>query len=135
MALFGWLYNMRQPTPAAALFSAGAKRVAREFASDILRQFGIPSLLGTRIFFVSDRTSPRSLPDGTRLSVKEVWSMDYDGTEQRQLTHNNSLSLMPAVSPSGDMFAFTSYSVDSRGRDVNPRSRSSRRGPAGASRS
>jgi len=42
--------------------------------------------------------------------------MDYDGTEQRQLTRNNSLSLTPAVSPSGDMFAFTSYSVDSRGR-------------------
>ena len=58
--------------------------------------------------------------------------MDYDGTEQRQLTRNNSLSLTPAVSPSGDMFAFTSYSVDSRGRDVDPQiavfsSRTSRR--------
>jgi len=46
--------------------------------------------------------------------------MDYDGTEQRQLTPNNSLSLTPAVSPSGDMFAFTSYSVDSRGRRRRP---------------
>ena len=62
--------------------------------------------------------------------------MDYDGTEQRQLTPNNSLSLTPAVSPSGDMFAFTSYSVDSRGLVTStPRLRSSLRGPAGASRS
>lgn len=130
LVLFGWLYNVRQPTLATAqliaktylgsLDSAGAKKVAREFASDILRQFGIPSLLGTKIFFVSDRTGPRSLPDGTHASVKEIWSMDYDGTEQRQLTRNNSLSLTPAVSPSGDMLAFTSYSVDSRGHDVHP---------------
>src|SRR5262249_40422169 len=76
----------------------GAKKVAREFAADILQQFGAKSLAGSKIFFVSDRTGN-----------KEIWSMDYDGSSQRQITHYNSISTMPAVSPDGKMVAFTTY--------------------------
>ena len=59
--------------------------MAREFAADILAQFGGKSLAGTKIYFVSDRSGPRIMGDGTRWA-KEIWSMDYDGSNQRQLT-------------------------------------------------
>jgi TolB protein len=108
LVLFGWLYNVGQPDPGSAqvigklyygsLDAQGAKMVAREFAADILRQFGAQSLADTKIYFVSDRTGS-----------KEIWSMDYDGSNQKQLTSYKSTSSMPAVSPDGKMFAFTTY--------------------------
>lgn len=108
LVLSGYLYNVGQPDLNSAqvlaklyfgsLDAEGAKSVAREFAADILQQFGAKSLAGSKIFFVSDRTGN-----------KEIWSMDYDGSNQRQLTHYNSISTMPAVSPDGKMVAFTTY--------------------------
>jgi len=108
LVLFGWLFNVGQPDVQSAqvigklyygsLDADGAKKVARDFAADILQQFGLKSLAGTKIFFVSDRTGH-----------KEIWSMDYDGSHQQQLTHYNSTSSMPAVSADGKMFAFTTY--------------------------
>jgi TolB protein len=72
--------------------------VAQEFASDILARFGGKSLMGTRIFFVSNRTGN-----------KEIWSMDYDGANQKQVTFYKSTSTFPAVSADGTKIAFTSY--------------------------
>jgi TolB protein len=132
--VLGNLYNLSQPTPAAAtlfgnkryvgsLDEAGAKKVARDFAADILAQFGGKSLSGTKIYFDSDRTGPRTLPDGTKVGVKEIWSMDYDGSNQVQLTNYKSLSITPTVSADGTMFAFTSYPQQERGGhlvDGNP---------------
>ena len=77
---------------------AGARKVAHEFAADILAHWGGTSLFGTQIYFVSDRTGH-----------KEVWSMDPDGSNQKQLTSFKSISIMPAVSPDGTKLAFTSY--------------------------
>src|ERR1700689_63693 len=114
LVLLGYLYNLSQPTPATAqlfahtyvgsLDEVGAKKVAREFAADILAQFGGQSLSGTKIYFVSDRTGPRTLGDGKKVGVKEIWSMDYDGSNQTQLTFYKSLSMTPAVSADGKMF-------------------------------
>ena len=108
LVLFGWLFNVGQADVTSAqvigklyfgtLDAAGARKVAREFAADILQQFGAKSLAGSKIFFVSDRTGSR-----------EIWSMDYDGTNQKRLTQYNSTSSMPAVSPDGKMVAFTTY--------------------------
>lgn len=113
LVLFGWLYNLSQATPASAQLLAktyfgsldqdGARKVAREFAADILQQFGAKSLAGSKIYFVSDRTGN-----------KEIWSMDYDGTNQRQLTRYNTISSMPAVSADGKLFGFTTYPVTVR---------------------
>jgi TolB protein len=108
LVLFGWLYNVTQPDPSTAqvlgklyfgpVSEEGAKKVAREFAADILQQFGGKSLAGTKIYFVSDRTGH-----------KEIWSMDYDGSNQKQLTNYRSITTFPCVSPDGTRIAFTTY--------------------------
>ncbi len=121
--LMGWLYNLSQSTPATAqvlgnryvgeLSETGARKIAHYFAADILKQFGVKSLAGSRIIFVSDRTGPRKLSDGTSVPVKEIWSMNYDGSNQRQLTRYNSLSFTPAVSADGKLLAYTNYPPNS----------------------
>jgi TolB protein len=108
LTLYGWLFNVGQADVNSAqvigkvyfgsLDATGARQVAREFAADILQQFGAKSLAGTKIYFVSDRSG-----------YKEIWSMDYDGMNQKQLTHYNSTSTMPTVSPDGSLVAFTTY--------------------------
>ena len=108
LTLYGWLYNAGAATPQTAqligklyfgdLSADGAKKVAREFAADVLATMGVQSLSGTRVLFVSDRTGSR-----------EIYSMDYDGTNQKQLTSYRSLSSMPAVSPDGRLVAFVTY--------------------------
>ncbi len=108
LVLYGWLYDLTKGTPAAAqvvakrylgtVDDAGSRKVAHEFAADILALFGQESLFGTHIYFVSDRTGH-----------KEIWVMDPDGKNQKQITHYNSTSIEPAVSPDGTKIAFTSY--------------------------
>jgi TolB protein len=109
--LFGNFFNVGQSTVQSAkvfsnryygaLSSDGAKSVARQFAADILKQLGIATLSGTKIYFVSDRTGGSF--------VKEIWSMDYDGSNQRQLTRYGSSSSEPAVSADGKLFAFMTF--------------------------
>ncbi len=112
LLLRGFLFNVRQPDVASSqligklyfgpLSDDGAKKVAREFAADILQQFGLKSLTGTKIFFVSDRTGN-----------KEIWSMDYDGSNQKPMTNYRSISKQPVVSADGRMFAFNTLVKDS----------------------
>ena len=108
MVLFGHLYNVTQNDLANAqvirklyfgtLDEAGARKVALEFAADILRQFGITPIMNTRIYFISNRTGH-----------KEVWSMNWDGTDQRPFTSYRTITTMPNVSHDGTKIAFTSY--------------------------
>ncbi len=108
LVLYGWFYDLTKGTPAAAqvigkrylgtVDEAGARKVAHEFAADILAIWGQTSLFGTHIYFVSDRTGH-----------KEIWAMDPDGKNQKQITRFNSTSIEPAVSPDGTKIAFTSY--------------------------
>jgi TolB protein len=108
LVLFGWLYLLTVNDPAqaqlignryfATVDAEGARKVARDFAADILRQMGVQGLSGSKIYFVSDRSG-----------AKEIWGMDYDGTNQKQLTSYRSTSGMPAISPDGKLVAFTTY--------------------------
>lgn len=110
IVLRGWLYNVGQAdlanaqvfgkTYLAPLGEDGARRVAHEFAADILKQFGGTSLAGTKIYFVSTRGGK---------GTKEIWSMDYDGANQKPVTQYRSTSITPAVSPDGTKLAFTTY--------------------------
>jgi TolB protein len=111
LLLRGFLFKVDQPDVQSAqligklyfgtLDEDGSKKVAREFAADILQQFGQKSLSGTKIYFVSDRTGN-----------KEIWSMDYDGSNQKQMTNYKSISKQPIVSADGKMFAFDTLVKD-----------------------
>ncbi len=108
LVLFGWLYNVTQADLANAqalnkiylgtLDENGARKVAHEFAADIIARLGGKSLAGSKIYFVSDRTGH-----------KEIWSMDADGSNQRQFTRYDSITVTPAISPDNSKVAFTSY--------------------------
>jgi TolB protein len=113
LVLSGWLFDLSRGTPANAqvigkrylssVDEAGARKVAHEFAADILALLGGKSLYGTKIVFVSDRTAAR------KSGIKEVWTMDPDGSNQHQMTHFNALSIEPTISPDGTKIAFASY--------------------------
>ncbi|MBV8811451.1 MAG: PD40 domain-containing protein [Acidobacteriaceae bacterium] len=108
--VFGWLYSTSPTIPAlqqaqvfgkvytAPLTREGAIDAGHRYAADILAQFGGKSLVGTRIVFVSNRTGS-----------KEIWVMNWDGTDQRQLTRYRSISTFPSASPDGHIVAFTTY--------------------------
>lgn len=104
--LYGYVNGTRTPQSQPLLFKryfgglddAGARQVAHQFAADIIAQFGGASLAGSKIYFVSTRTG-----------AKEIWSMDFDGSNQKQLTSNHSINIEPSVSMDGTKIAFTSY--------------------------
>jgi TolB protein len=107
LVLYGWLYDLHNTASpqviakrylAPAVTEAGARDVAHQFAADIVALFGGQTLAGTHIYFVSDRTGH-----------KEIWAMDYDGKNQHPITHFNSMSIQPAISPDGTRVAFTSF--------------------------
>src|ERR1700691_1398856 len=108
IVLYGFLFDVRQANPSSAqliakvylgsLDEAGSRKVAQEFAADILKQFGATSLIGTKIYYVSDRSGQ-----------KEIWSMNYDGSDQQQFTHYRTITTFPAISPDGTKIAFTTY--------------------------
>jgi TolB protein len=110
LVLSGWLFDLSRGTPAnaqvigkrylASVDEAGARKVAHEFAADILALLGGKSLYGSHIVFVSNRTGAK---------IKEIWMMDPDGSNQRQISHFNNTSIEPAISADSTKIAFTSY--------------------------
>ena len=110
IVLYGWLFNVKQADVSGAqafgklyfgpVDEAGARKVAHEFAADNLKHFGVESLAGSKIYFVSNRSGN-----------KEIWGMDYDGQGQKQVTAYKSISTMPSVSPDGSRIAFTSWAL------------------------
>jgi TolB protein len=106
--LYGWMFDVRRDTPATAqsignryavaVSEAGAKKAAHEFAADIISMFGGQPLFDTHIYFTSDRTGH-----------KEIWAMDADGSNQRQITRFNFIAQFPALSPDGSKIAFTAW--------------------------
>ena len=76
-----------------------ARSIAHRFADEIIFRLGggIAGIAESKIVFVSSRSGH-----------KEIWSMDYDGANQHQLTRLNGLSLSPRVSPDATRVAFSS---------------------------
>jgi TolB protein len=107
LLVHGWLYDVKnvaspqvlgkQYTDAAT--AEGARTIAHKFANEIIFRLGggIPGIAESKIYFVSDRGGH-----------KEIWAMDYDGSNQHQLTHQGSISLSPRISPDGSRLAFSS---------------------------
>lgn len=74
-------------------------RIAHRFANEVIRYFtGTPGIFGSRIAFVSK---------GGRF--KDLFEMDLDGSNLRQLTRERGLAMSPCYSVSGDSLVYTSY--------------------------
>jgi TolB protein len=103
-----WLYDVRTPEAPAVLgkryrgeaTEAGARRLAHQFADEIVSRLsgGLPGVASTRIAYVSNRTGN-----------KEIWVMDYDGSNQYAITGLRTIALTPRWSPDGSRIAFTCY--------------------------
>ena len=73
--------------------------VAHTLANDLVQVFtGRQGPFLSRIAFISNRTGD-----------SELWVMDWNGENQKQLTKHNSLALAPTWSPDGKNLVFTSY--------------------------
>jgi TolB protein len=105
--LQGWLYDVKNVTSPQVLgkqyqdaATADAVRIiAHKFADEIIFRLGggIQGIAESSIYFVSSRSGH-----------KEIWVMDYDGENQRSVTHLGSISLSPRISPDGSRLAFSS---------------------------
>ena len=74
-------------------------RIAHKFSNEIMRYFtGEAGVFGTKILFVS------------RVGrFKDLFVMDLDGSNLRQVTRDRGLALSPSWSPAGDRIVYTSY--------------------------
>jgi TolB protein len=103
----GWLYDVKNTASPQVLgkqytdsaTTEGARLIAHRFANEIIFRLGggIAGICESKIYFVSDRSGH-----------KEIWEMDYDGSNQHQLTHLGTISLSPRISPDGSRLAFSS---------------------------
>ena len=102
----GWLFDTRNTQSPQVLgkqyreqaTDENARLIAHRFADEIILRLGggISGIAETKLFFVSARGGS-----------KEIWQMDYDGANQKQLTHLGSIALSPHVSPDGTRVAFS----------------------------
>jgi len=103
----GWLFDTRNVQSPQVLgkqyreaaSEASARLIAHRFANEIIFRLGggISGITESKIYFV--RQTGRN---------KEIWSMDYDGANQKPLTNLNAISLGPKASPDGSRVAFAS---------------------------
>jgi TolB protein len=108
LAIQAWLYDVKNssaPPMIAKIYrgdvtDAQVRLFAHQFADEIIMKLsgGLPGISTTQIAFVS-----------TRSGNKEIWAMDYDGSNQHELTSLKSISLTPRWSPDSQRIAFTCY--------------------------
>jgi len=80
-------------------YSGDARTAAHRFCDDIVETLtGHPGIATSKIAFVSTRTGR-----------KEIYSADYDGTNGRQITHDNAINVSPSLSPDARRLAYTGY--------------------------
>ena len=78
---------------------SAAPLVAHTLANDLVQVFtGRPGPFLSRIAFISDRSG-----------ASELWVMDWNGSNPKQLTKHGSIALAPAWAPDGSKLVFTSF--------------------------
>lgn len=80
--------------------AAGAlSLIAHTIANDLVRAVnGKPGIFRSFIAFASNRTGNF-----------EIWLMDWDGANQRQITRHNALSILPSCSADNERMVYTSF--------------------------
>ncbi len=97
-----------------------ARRIGHTFADEIVFYFTGKRGVGlTAIAFHSDRADAGG---------REIFLMDFDGHNQRQITAHRTLSMSPAWSPAGDVISYVSYLTGTPGLHV-VELRTGRKGP------
>src|SRR6516162_3705003 len=109
LSVQGWLFDVKNAQSPQVLGKQyreqasedNARLIAHRFADEIIFRLGggIPGIAESKIFFVSNRSR-----------TKEVWQMDYDGSNQKQITNVSTIALSPHVSPDGSRVAFAAVS-------------------------
>jgi TolB protein len=107
-AIFAWMYDVRSISTESVVgkvyrgtpTDAQVRKFAHQFADEIISKLsgGLPSIASTQIAFIRGNTG-----------AKELWVMDYDGANQRQLTSLHSVALTPRWSPDASRIAFTCF--------------------------
>ena len=88
------LLRKRYRAPEAAL-----SRTAHMIANEMLRLVnGRPGVFLSQIAFASNRTGQW-----------EIWLMDWDGQNQRQISRHRALSILPSWSPDNERMVYTSF--------------------------
>ncbi len=105
----GWLFDVKNAQSPQVLGKQyretasedNARLIAHRFADEIIFRLGggIQGIAESKIYFVSNRSG-----------TKEIWQMDYDGANQKQLTHLGTIALSPHVSPDGSRIAYSGVS-------------------------
>ncbi|HEX8616916.1 MAG TPA: hypothetical protein VF911_04935 [Thermoanaerobaculia bacterium] len=84
----------RYRAPEAAL-----SRTAHMLANELIKLFNNrPGVFLTQIAFASNRTGQW-----------EIWLMDWDGQNQRQISRHGALSILPSWSPDNERMVYTSF--------------------------
>lgn len=74
-------------------------KIAHTLANELVRTVnGAPGIFLSQIAFASDRSG-----------AWEIWLMDWDGGNQRQITRHNGLSILPSWSPDNERMVYTSF--------------------------
>jgi len=98
-SLQGVVTDPRGSTVLQKTYRGGVRSAAHQFTDDIVETItGHKGIATSKIAFVSSRTGR-----------KEIYLADYDGANARQLTHDNTISVGPALSPDGRKLAYTGY--------------------------
>lgn len=103
----GYLYDAKNPQSPAVLAKQygdiandeNTRMIAHRFADEIIERLGggANGICETHIYYVSQRSGN-----------KEIWVMDYDGSNAHAITHLGTISLSPRVSPDNSRLAFSS---------------------------
>jgi TolB protein len=108
VVIYGWMYDVRNPSTQAVVgkvyrgapTDAQVRKFAHQFADEIVNKLsgGAGSIASTQIAFISARSGH-----------KELWLMDYDGSNQHALTSLGSIALTPRWAPDASRIAFTCF--------------------------
>lgn len=78
---------------------AQARDLSHDVSNDVMKYFtGKTGIFNSKLVFVNNATGR-----------KELYIADYDGRDARRLTNDNSIVILPRLSPDGRRIVFTSY--------------------------